>query len=546
MAYIFSQITKYVITLAFLMYTFECFHVFRFKNDNMRSGIYLRQNIIMVIIHFLSMFTLFVKELDASYLLMFLLEEAVVIIAIIAYSKLYKNASRLLINNMCMLLLIGLIIIGRVSPAKSKRQFMIMTFGLAATIFIPMLIKKLNHLEKLKWIYVIAGIVSLSAVLVFSQAVYGSKINITIMNLTFQPSEYVKIIFVFAIASLLYNRPNNRDVIISAAIAGVHVLLLVLSKDLGSAVIFFFVYFSMIFVATRNVLYYLFGLLSGSVAAVIGYFLFSHVRVRVIAFLDPFGTIENAGYQIAQSLFAIGTGSWFGMGLSQGAPGTIPVVTADFIFAAIVEEMGIIFGICLILVCLSCFMMFLNIAMKFDDMFHKLIAVGLSVAYGFQVFLTIGGVTKFIPLTGVTLPLVSYGGTSILVTLCVFAIIQGLYISRGAIKAPSSETIPAKTTFNKAAYKNAEQVVKNRPHRDHKIRKALRQNDFDIEELDEIDNLRDLEKRIINETALTKVLPDEEDISFNMAVEEGLRLAGENTDDYKLDSLDLFDVDYKD
>lgn len=528
------------------MYTFECFHVFRFKNDNMRSGIYLRQNIIMVIIHFLSMFTLFVKELDASYLLMFLLEEAVVIIAIIAYSKLYKNASRLLINNMCMLLLIGLIIIGRVSPAKSKRQFMIMTFGLAATIFIPMLIKKLNHLEKLKWIYVIAGIVSLSAVLVFSQAVYGSKINITIMNLTFQPSEYVKIIFVFAIASLLYNRPDNKDIIISAAIAGVHVLLLVLSKDLGSAVIFFFVYFSMIFVATRNVLYYLFGLLSGSVAAVIGYFLFSHVRVRVIAFLDPFGTIENAGYQIAQSLFAIGTGSWFGMGLSQGAPGTIPVVTADFIFAAIVEEMGIIFGICLILVCLSCFMMFLNIAMKFDDMFHKLIAVGLSVAYGFQVFLTIGGVTKFIPLTGVTLPLVSYGGTSILVTLCVFAIIQGLYISRGDIKAPSSETIPAKTTFNKAAYKNAEQVVKNRPHRDHKIRRVLRQNDFDIEELDEIDNLRDLEKRIINETALTKVLPDEEDISFNMAVEEGLRLAGENTDDYKLDSLDLFDVDYKD
>lgn len=184
----------------------------------------------------------------------------------------------------------------------------------------------------------------------------------------------------------------------------------------------------MLYVATREYLYLTGGLLSGTIAALIGYKLFSHVRVRVIAWKDPFQVIEKEGYQISQSLFAIGTGSWFGMGLYQGIPDTIPVVDQDFIFSAIVEEMGAIFGICLILICMSLFIMFINIAMQAKDSFYRLVALGLSLMYGFQVFLTIGGVTKFIPLTGVTLPLVSYGGSSVLSSLIIFAIIQGLYI----------------------------------------------------------------------------------------------------------------------
>mgnify|MGYP005773478867 FL=1 len=135
-------------------------------------------------------------------------------------------------------------------------------------------------------------------------------------------------------------------------------------------------------------------------------------------------------YQVAQSLFAIGTGGWFGMGLFQGEPDTIPVASEDFIFSAIAEEMGIIFALCLILVCVSVYIMFLNIAMQLRSMFYKLVALGLGTCYIFQVFLTIGGVTKFIPSTGVTLPLVSYGGSSLVSTLIMFAIIQGLYILR--------------------------------------------------------------------------------------------------------------------
>lgn len=123
-----------------------------------------------------------------------------------------------------------------------------------------------------------------------------------------------------------------------------------------------------------------------------------------VAWKNPLGVIDKEGYQICQSLFAIGTGGWFGMGLYQGMPDKIPVVEQDFVFAAISEELGGVFALCLLLVCVSCYLMFLNIAMQIRDQFYKLIALGLGTVYGFQVFLTIGGVTKFIPSTGVTLP----------------------------------------------------------------------------------------------------------------------------------------------
>ena len=156
----------------------------------------------------------------------------------------------------------------------------------------------------------------------------------------------------------------------------------------------------------------------------------SHIRVRVRAWQNPLAYIDKEGYQISQSLFAIGTGGWFGMGLCQGSPEKIPVVKNDFIFSAICEELGGIFAICLILVCMSFFLMIVNIALKIKKPFYKLIALGLGTEYAFQVFLTIGGATKFIPMTGVTLPLVSYGGSSVACTVLMLAIIQGLYILR--------------------------------------------------------------------------------------------------------------------
>ena len=169
----------------------------------------------------------------------------------------------------------------------------------------------------------------------------------------------------------------------------------------------------MLYAATSQPIYFLGGLAGGSVAAYAAYRMFGHVRVRVMAWRNPLGYIDKEGYQISQSLFAIGTGGWFGMGLNQGLPTGIPVVDSDFIFSAISEELGGFFAICIILLYINCFIVLINLSLGHEETFPRLLSLGFSVMFGFQVILSIGGVIKFIPSTGVTLPLISSGGSSL-------------------------------------------------------------------------------------------------------------------------------------
>ena len=278
--------------------------------------------------------------------------------------------------------------------------------------------------------YAGVGIAALGVVLILGSVTYGSKISYSVAGITFQPSEFVKILFVFFVASAFSESWDFLRVAVTAVLAGAHVLILVASKDLGSALIFFVVYVLMAFIATGRWIYLFLGISGGAGAAVIAYRLFSHVQVRVQAWRDPFSCIDDAGFQITQSLFGISSGGWFGLGLFRGNPTSIPLVEADFVFSAVAEELGILFSMCLILICISSFIMCMNIALKLQDRFYRLIAFGLGVTYIFQVFLTVGGGTKFIPMTGVTLPFISYGGSSVLTTLVMFFIIEGLYIIR--------------------------------------------------------------------------------------------------------------------
>ena len=419
------------------IYTFQCFSVFRFPDEKERDGIYLRQDVAMSLIYFISFITLYMNTKDAELLMFYAITQLTLWAIIILYRYMYPEGSKLLVNNMCMLMSIGFTILARLNFSKAKKQFIVALISLGMAVVIPYVLKKFKRLRRFYFLLALAGIAALTLVLVFSTAINGSKLNIKIGGVSFQASEFVKVIFVFAMAGMLTCMKSKYRLVIATITAGIHVLLLVASKDLGSAIIFFVVYVIMVFVATGNLIYFLTGLAGAAVSSIIGYRLFSHVRVRVEAWKDPLGNIDNSGYQIAQSLFAIGTGGFGGMGLMQGAPERIPVVEADFIFAALSEEYGVLFGICLILICVSCFVMFMNIAMRFNDLFYKLVAVGLAATYGFQVFLTVGGVTKFIPLTGVTLPLVSYGSNSIMVSLIMFSVIQGLYIS---VRASNSQS----------------------------------------------------------------------------------------------------------
>lgn len=425
------ELSKYLLLIFILLYTFESFTVFRYEDDYDQRYILGKQLLLIVFMDFTAFLVIFLKEekVEIIYLFGALLLYLVLVQSL--YRLFYKNASLLLLNHMCMLLSIGFIMLSRLDPDLAIRQFVIVAAATTIALIIPIMIKKMEFLKKWTWFYAAAGIAMLLVVLVFGKNVNGANINIKIGSFIFQPSEFVKIIFVFFVASRLFKKSMTfKDHVITTIIAAVHVLILVFSRDLGSAVVFFVTYVVMLYVATKNPLYLFAGVGGGSGAAVVAYYLFSHVRQRVAAWKNPFAVYQNEGYQIVQGLFAIGTGGWFGMGLCQGSPEMIPFVKQDYMFAAICEELGGIFAICMILICMSMFLQVVNISRRIRKRFYKLIALGLGTEYAFQVFLTIGGVSKFIPLTGITLPLVSYGGSSVLSTIIMLAIIQGLYILR--------------------------------------------------------------------------------------------------------------------
>lgn len=431
MAKVIVEVSKYVMMILFALYTLESFLGLRRRiSEESKNRVYRHQIFLMYLLHLDGFLVIYAATDDVRMIVFYFAQVALNTMLLICYHLIYRNASKSVGNNMCMLLVVGFIILTRISFDKAVKQYIIAVASAVITAFIPIIIRKTSGLRKMTYVYAGVGIVALLLVAVMGSTSYGAKISISIAGISIQPSEFVKILFVFFVAGMLYENTEFKQVCIATALAALHVLILVASRDLGGALIFFVTYLIMLYVATRKLFYLAGGILSGCIASVVAYGLFSHVRVRVLAWQDPLSVIDNEGYQICQSLFAIGTGGWFGMGLYEGAPSKIPVVEQDFIFSAIAEEMGGIFAICLLMVCVCCFLLFLNIAMQMKDQFYKLVALGLGTVYGFQVFLTVGGVTKFIPSTGVTLPLVSYGGSSLLSTMIIFAVIQGLYLLR--------------------------------------------------------------------------------------------------------------------
>lgn len=422
------ELSKFAFIILIALYTLSSFSVLKKKNPGEMKYGWKLQNLLMFFFHLLAYVVLYLQTEQVKILVFYLFQLFLLQAVLVFSGVIYPKINRLVLNNMCLLLAIGFIMLTRLSYDRAVRQFQIAAVSLVIAMVIPMLIRKCAFLQELPWVYGVAGLLLLTAVAIFGESSYGAKLSLKIMGFAFQPSEFVKISFVFFAAARLSKSTTFKNVALTTVMAGLHVIVLVLSRDLGGALLFFVTYLVMLYVATRNPLYFLSGLGAGSVAACIGYHLFSHVRVRVMAWSDPFRYIDNEGYQITQSLFAIGTGGWFGMGLNQGTPNKIPVVEEDFMFSAIAEEFGGIFSICLILICVSCFIMFVNIAMQIKNSFYKYTALGLGTLYGFQVFLTIGGAIKFIPSTGVTLPLVSSGGSSMIATIAMFSIIQGMYL----------------------------------------------------------------------------------------------------------------------
>lgn len=433
MASIIINISKYIILILMVLYTLSCFTVFREGSDAEKNQKLNKQIIYVFLIHFLCYLTLALSDTEhmMEIVIFYGLQIFVATIYMYIYHYIYPYSSRVITNNMSFLLLIGYTMLTRLDFSKAKKQFVIATVSMILVSVIPMIMDKYKNLRNYGIVYGIVGILALSSVFVIGVEQYGSRNWISLFGMTVQPSEFVKILFVFFIASMLSKSRDLKQIIITTAFAGVHMMILVLEKDLGGALIFFVIFICMIYVGTGRVRYLIAYIAGGFAMAGLAFLLFKnrlfdHVMVRVNVWKNPWEDISGSGYQITQSLFAIGSGGYFGSGLTKGSPNVIPVSESDFIFSAISEEFGVLFALALILVCFSCFICFVNISMKVRNRFYKTMAFGFAICYIFQTFLSIGGVTKFIPSTGVTIPLVSYGGSSVLSSLVMFSIMQGI------------------------------------------------------------------------------------------------------------------------
>lgn len=440
------ELTQYMLILLMGIYTYYSFQVLRYKSKEQQNKVYRIMTGIIFSLHFVGHFTLYLQILNDKIILLYIGEVVLFLLILFLYQLFYKKISRLLLRNMLMLLTIGFITLTRLSFDKAVKQVGVIGLTFLTCLIVPEIVNKLSWIKKFGWLYGVIGIVILLIVLFAGTTNYGATNWLKIGNFSFQPSEIVKLLYVFGVAALFDEGTDFRRIFAISVMAGATVIILVFQKDLGGALIFFVTYVFMLYIATQKYFYLFAGLLGGSVAAFVAYQLFYHVRVRVMAWQNPFGYIDNEGYQISQSLFAIGTGGWIGMGLNRGLPTDIPVVDSDFIFSAISEEFGGLFAICIILIYINIFVVFMNMAIKQEDTFYRLLAIGLSVMFTFQAFLSIGGVIKFIPSTGVTLPLISYGGSSALSTVVMFMIMQGIYM-RG--RMGRKERIPKESSDGK-------------------------------------------------------------------------------------------------
>ena len=347
-----------------------------------------------------------------------------ILVAIFLLDRFYYEGCPLIWTGVLFLMDLSLIMLQRVEPAFAHKQLLWMILGLCGMLALPFLLRIIPRFEIFEWVYIIACYALLLSTQIFGVERYGSVNWLQIGSISFQPSEIAKFLFVFYLASVFRKRVEMRELLVTGCLSAGIVALLVLQKDLGAALIFFMTYMVMLYIATSNEILFFMGMGTASGAAMVAYKLFSHVRVRVAAWRNPWADIDSGGYQIVSSLFAITTYGLLGSGLTKGMPRSIPVVESDCIFAAICEEFGVLFGAGVICI----FIMFLyrgiRITLDCTRRYYSLLAVGITVMLSFQAFLIIGGVIKLIPLTGVTLPLVSYGGSSVLVSLMMVGILQ--------------------------------------------------------------------------------------------------------------------------
>lgn len=324
----------------------------------------------------------------------------------------------------------GMVFLFRLEPAYGYRQFAWVIAGLAALFATTAFGRRYRLLADYKYLLAVAGIVALLLPIFFGIESGGGKSWLDLGMFHLQPSEFVKLLLVLFLGSYLVE--NRLRMSSPGAGAGSHyvlpglqewgpllgmwltaLLVLVFQRDLGTALIYFGTFLAMVYVATARWTYILTGVILFLAGAAAAFFKVSHVHTRVDIWINPWASPEGAGYQIIQSLYAIVAGGIFGSGLSAGFPDFIPAVHTDFIFAAICEETGLLGGVGILILYMILVARGFKIALASRDDYSSLMAAGFTALLGLQVLIITAGVTKLLPMTGITLPFISYGGSSL-------------------------------------------------------------------------------------------------------------------------------------
>ncbi len=394
----------------------------------------LRYTYLLCIVLFVNMFFIGKDGLDKGALIM-----GVIICILFAYShfiitRFFPDGDKYILLFSNVLAVIGMGILYRLDSPVALKQLIWYTVGIAIFILVVVLFPSLTSFGKYKWFYLVCTLMLMSMGSLFGKEINGSKNWISILGFSFQPTEFGKLSLVaYLAASLQYYGENIvekseliklKSLIEPGIVVMISLGFMVLQKDLGSALLFFAISVTMLYIATSKFKYVLVCLVLFIIGGFISYKLFGHVRLRVLIWGDPWKYGYNEGHQVVQSLISIASGGLFGSGLGLGYPNMVPVVTTDFIFAAICEEMGILTGLSILILYFLLFYRCMRVPIYGKDKFSRLLAVGYSTMIAAQVLVIVGGVVGAIPLTGITLPLVSYGGSSMIVTFFSLGILQ--------------------------------------------------------------------------------------------------------------------------
>ena len=337
---------------------------------------------------------------------------------------------------------LGLIMIGRLKPALFLTQMRWLLLGLIVYLFLVFLGERFLRLLSYPYLLGVFCLLLLCSALFFGTEIGGSRNWIVFGPFAVQPSEFGKIVIIMFLAAYLTEHrevltlprhrllwlklPVLRFIAPLLLIWGIAILMFVVQRDLGSALLFFGIAVSMTYMATGRKSYVALAFAFFLGAAALSYSFFSHVRVRFNIWLDPWSDPSGSAYQVVQSLFALGSGGVWGAGFAHGHPNLIPEVHTDFIFAAIAEELGLLGSLGVMLVFALFFYRAIRIALACREETRMLLAAGIAVVFLLQAFIIIAGVTKFLPLTGITLPFVSYGGSSMIASFMLLGILTVL------------------------------------------------------------------------------------------------------------------------